>query len=127
MIKSFSSPFGRTKVFSSKMHPYNRFQLQNASIEAIILEEKTFVLTEGLLNDLIITIDDKTTSQLYCGRPDHKAKSTTTGLVESMTASAVRRLYVQDDDIPKRYRYEVQQYNRIDENNIRFASKRDLT
>ena len=91
-----------------------------------IYEEKTFVLPNGLTNDLVITIDDKMTAQLYCGRPPVEGDGAYYGQGRTMTGTALGD-YLFKCTNPQRYRWEVQSYQKIDENNIRFASERHLT
>ena len=88
-----------------------------------IYEEKTFVLPTGLTNNLLLTIEDNTVSQLYCGRPKDDSPEVYYGQGMPMTSSQLGG-YLFKSTNPQRYRWEVGQYNKIDENNIRMASQR---
>ena len=90
-----------------------------------IYEEKTFILPKGLTKDLMLTMEDVSTSEFYCGRPEPQGDEFY-GSGRTMTATALGD-YLFKLTNPQRYRWEVQQYNRIDENNIRAASKRVVT
>lgn len=91
-----------------------------------IYEEKTFVLPNGLTNELMVTIEDNSSSQLYCGRPEPSGEEDFYGDGRTMPASSLGE-YLFKLTNPQRYRYEFQAYNKIDENNIRCASQRSLT
>jgi hypothetical protein len=91
-----------------------------------IYEEKTFVLPKGLTNSLILVIEDRTSSKLYCGRPEPTSDQDYYGGGRSMSATEVGDHMFKLTN-PQRYRYELQFYNKIDENNIRCASQRMLT
>ncbi len=91
-----------------------------------IYEENTFVLPRGLMNGLVITIDDKTTSQLFCGYPESQGEENYYGQGRTMSASSIGEHMFKMTNT-QRYRYETQSYNKIDENNIRMASQRHLT
>ena len=91
-----------------------------------VYEEKTFVLPKGLTNSLVLTIEDRTSSKLYCGRPEPTGEDDYYGSGRSMSAAEVGDHMFKLTN-PQRYRYELQSYNKIDENNIRTASQRMLT
>ena len=91
-----------------------------------IYEEKTFVLPNGLTNDLMLTIEDNSTNNLYCGRPEIADGENYYGGGRSMSASTLGD-YLFKLTNPQKYRYEVQNYERIDENDIHLASQRSLT
>ena len=91
-----------------------------------IYEEKTFVLPTGLTNNLLLTIEDNTVSQLYCSRPKDDSPEVYYGQGRPMTSSQLGG-YLFKSTNPQRYRWEVGQYNKIDENNIRMASQRSMT
>ena len=101
-------------------------ELQNLMYGGIY-EEKTFVLPKGLTNELLLTIEDSTTSTLYCGRPDSPDGEMYGGEGRAMSASGLGD-YLFKCTNPQRYRWEVQQpYMKVDETNIRLASQRRMT
>jgi hypothetical protein len=91
-----------------------------------IYQEMTFALPNGLTNNIVMTIDDNQSSQLYCGRPEPDgSEDGYYGAGRTLTGNALGD-YLFKSLNPQRYRWEVQNYNKIDENNIRCASQRVL-
>lgn len=102
------------------------FQSMQELLYGGVYQESTFVLPKGLTNDFVLTIEDQSTSQLYCGRPEAQGDMDYYGGGRSMTASMLGdHLFKMTN--PQRYRWEVQSYMKVDENNIRMASQRSLT
>ena len=90
-----------------------------------IYEEKTFVLPNGLQNNLIFKIDDTTTSNLYAGRPQGNDEENYYGDGRSITANELGQRAFRMQNSTK-YPWEDQPYNKIDESNIRLATQRML-
>lgn len=102
---------------------YNRIQ---ELLWGGIYEEKTFVLPNGLANNLVIKIEEGSDSILYAGRPPATADNDYYGEGRSLSANELGQ-YLFKSQNPQRYRWEVESYNKIDENDIRLASRRMMT
>lgn len=100
---------------------YNRIQ---ELLWGGIYEEKTFVLPNGLANNLVIKIEETNDSTLYAGRPPLE-DGNYYGEGRSLSANELGQ-YLFKSQNPQRYRWEVESYNKIDENDIRIASRRTL-
>lgn len=90
-----------------------------------IYEEKTFVLPNGLANNFILKIEDNTVSNLYAGRPQVNDEENYYGEGRSLSPNELGQ-YMFRSQNPTRYRWEVESYNKIDENSIRLASQRSM-
>lgn len=91
-----------------------------------IYEEKTFALPNGLTNNLVLTIEDNTQSTIYCGRPPANGEEDYYGGGRAMTASSLGQ-YLFKATNPTRYKWEVDRWNRVDENDLRLASQRNMS
>lgn len=89
-----------------------------------IYEEKTFLLPNGLTNSLLISIEDQSTDLLYCDRP-LGGGDMSYGQGVTMSASQLGG-YLFHLTNPTKYRWAVQDYNRIDENQIHLTTRRQL-
>jgi hypothetical protein len=90
-----------------------------------IYEEKTFALPSGLTNNLMLTIEDNSQSTLYCGRPPANGEEDYYGGGRAMTANSLGQ-YLFKATNPTRYKWEVDRWNRVDENDIRLATQRNM-
>lgn len=90
-----------------------------------IYEEKTFALPNGLSNQMVLKIEDNTTPTLYAGRPPVAEGENYYGGGRTLTAESLGE-YMFKSQNPTRYRWEVQDYNKVDEDSIRIASQRSM-
>ncbi|MBI1331810.1 MAG: hypothetical protein GC165_02915 [Armatimonadetes bacterium] len=104
----------------------NEFYKMQELIWGGIYEEKTFAIPQGLLNNFVLTIKDNSTDKLYAGRPPAQDDRYYYGEGRSMGANELGQ-YLFKIKFPQRYRWEVDNYNKIDEKNIRLISQRNLT
>ncbi|MEP6945112.1 MAG: hypothetical protein ABJA02_04285, partial [Acidobacteriota bacterium] len=88
-----------------------------------LYREKTFLLPNGLTNGLSISIDESATDSLYCGRPEGGQNY---GGGRSMTGVSLGQYLFRKTNASK-YPWDAQEYSKIDENNIRLASARNIT
>ncbi|MEI8281411.1 MAG: hypothetical protein WCG75_03300 [Armatimonadota bacterium] len=116
--------------WSAMRNDNQKFQQQMMEMQNLlyggIYEEKTFLLPNGLTNNLVLTIDDSELHQLYCGRPERNGSNEDYyGEGRTMSGTELGEFLFKSHN-PQRYRWEVQSYNKIDENNIRTASRRSI-
>ena len=118
-------PFGDQEAMAKEAaHQKEMFELQQL-IYAGIFSENTFVLPNGLTNNLKFSIDDMSSDDLYCARANPKEKQEFFGSSETISPNSLgERLFKFTN--PRKYKYETQSYNKIDTNNIRLASQRTV-
>ena len=89
-------------------------------------EEKTFVFPNGLTNNFLFSIEESSSNDLYCARPEPQGEEDFYSAGQTMSAFSIGdRLFKFTN--PKKYKWETQSYNKIDENNIHLASQRNIT
>ncbi len=90
-----------------------------------IYEEKTFLMPDGLLNNMVLKITDMSSDTLYAGRPPVEEGQPYYGGGRVISPNELGGMLFRQTN-PTRYRYETEGWNRIDENNIRLASHRSM-
>ena len=106
--------------------PADQQKMQNLQelIYGGLYQEKTFLLPNGLVNNLSITLEDTSTDSLYCGRPEGGQYYGNRG--RTMSPESLGQ-YLFRITNPAKYPFEFQAYSKIDENDIRLASTRSIT